>query len=65
MYYKNENYSKGKKTLPPFRIQCTNCGSHDVTVWAAEYYDLDIRCNVCHSYLDCGRYNETTWKGNS
>lgn len=61
MYHKT-NYEKEKK-IAPFLVECTNCGSHNVTVTACEYLDLEIKCNRCGSYLDCGRYNETTYKG--
>lgn len=57
MYYRNENYNKATK-LKPFTIVCNNCKSTDVTVTACEYYDLEIKCNCCGSYISVGRYNE-------
>ena len=60
MYYKGR--SKEEKEIP-FDVICTNCGSHNVTVTAFEYWDLEIKCNSCGSYLSCGRYNPETYEG--
>lgn len=61
MYYRGR--VKEEKEVP-FDIICTNCGSHNVTVTAFEYFDLGIRCNDCGSYLgDYGRYNPTAYEG--
>ena len=59
MYY--EGRSKEEREIP-FDVICTNCGSHNVTVTAFEYWDLEIKCNSCGSYLSYGRYNPTTYK---
>lgn len=61
MYHKT-NYNEKKKDVP-FLVECTNCGSHNVEVTAFEYWDLEIKCNKCGSYLSVGRYNETRYKG--
>ena len=61
MYYKTE-YNEEKREVP-FRIECTNCGSHNVDVIAYEHWDLGIKCNSCGSWVSCGKYNETTYKG--
>lgn len=59
MYHKM-NYQDRK--LVPFRVECTNCGSHDVNVTAFDYYDLQIACNCCGSYLEYNKsYNETLY----
>ena len=53
---------KEKKKIP-FDIVCTNCGSHDVTVTAIEYWGLVIKCRGCNSCLsDCGRYNPAEYE---
>lgn len=59
MYHKT-NYHRDPKPVP-FRIECTNCGSHNVNVTAFDYYDLQIACNCCGSYLTYGSYNETIY----
>lgn len=60
MYYRGK--SKEETREVPFDIICTNCGSHNVTVTAFEYFDLGIKCNNCGSYLgDYGRYNPTAY----
>lgn len=59
MYYKGR--SKEEKEIP-FDVICTNCGSHNVTVTAFEYWDLGIKCNSCGSYLSYGRYNPETYE---
>ena len=61
-------YHKGKapkKDTKPFSIECSNCGSHNVTILACEYKDLLIECNTCRSYLDTDWYNETTYIDNT
>ena len=59
MYHKGENKIK----IVPFEIRCTNCGSHNVEVFAYEYRDLGIVCMTCGSRLDdCASYNETTYR---
>lgn len=58
--YHQTDYNNDKRPVP-FRIECTNCGSHNVKVTAFEYYDLEIACNNCGSYLTYGSYNETTY----
>lgn len=61
MYHKVEYL--GKNNFVPFEIRCTNCGSHNVEVFAYEYRDLGIICMTCGSRLDdCSTYNETTYK---
>ena len=60
MYHRGENLNEINDV--PFRIECTNCGSHDVDVIAFEHWDLEIKCKRCGSYLDVGMYNETTYK---
>ena len=58
-------YIRGKikgKVLKPFEVKCTNCGSHDVNVVAAEWQDLFIVCENCNSSLQCGGYNETRYE---
>lgn len=61
MYYRGR--VEEEKEIP-FDIVCTNCGSHNVTVTAFEYFDLEIKCNNCGSYLgDYGRYNPTAYEG--
>lgn len=59
MYHKTE-YNTEKKNVP-FIIQCTNCGSHNVDVTAFDHWDLVISCCKCKSFLDVGKYNETTY----
>lgn len=54
--------SKEEKCVP-FKVVCTNCGSGNVTVIAFDHWDLDIKCNCCDSYLNCGRYNPMTYEG--
>lgn len=61
-------YSRGRSREEiekdtPFTVICNNCGSHDVTVTAFEYHDLEIKCNYCGSCLSYGRYNESTYDG--
>lgn len=60
-----EIYYKGRENSikPPFFIQCSNCGSHNVDIIAFEHWDLEIKCKKCGSYLDVGRYNETSYSG--
>ena len=60
MYYRGRSKEEVEKETP-FTVICNNCGSHDVTVTACEYHDLDIKCNRCGSYLGCGIYNEATY----
>ena len=48
------------KSKHPFAIVCRKCGSNDVTVSAFERFDLEIICNNCGTYVDCGRYNTKT-----
>lgn len=62
MYHKSE-YNEEKNNNIPFTIQCTNCGSHNVDVTAFEYWDLEIRCIKCGSWLSVGKYNETKYEG--
>ena len=62
MYHRGRSEEEVEKKTP-FTVICNNCGSHDVTVTAFEYYDLDIKCNRCGSYLGCGRYNEAAYDG--
>jgi ribosomal protein S27E len=59
MYHRGD--TKQCQTSVPFEIKCTNCGSHNVDVIAFEHWDLEIKCKVCGSYLDVGKYNETTY----
>lgn len=56
MYTKGRNVKEEKPK--PFTVICNNCGCHDVTVTAFEYFDLEIKCNNCGSCLNYGRYNE-------
>lgn len=58
--YKRNNICNNEK-FKPFYITCGNCNSHNVTVFAYDHMDLEIRCNSCGSYLDVGKYNETTY----
>lgn len=60
MYHRGEKLNEIRDV--PFRIECTNCGSHDVNVVAFDHLDLEIKCRRCNSYLDVGKYNETTYK---
>ena len=60
MYHKGK--SKEEINEVPFEVICTNCGSHNVTVTAFGYWDLEIKCNNCGSYLIYGSYNPTTYK---
>ena len=59
MYYKGKDKTEVREV--PFQVICTNCGSHNVDVTAFEHYDLEMKCNSCGSYLEYGRYNETTY----
>ena len=62
MYY--EGRTLEEINAAPFKVICNNCGSHDVTIIAYEYYDLGIKCNRCGAFLgDYGKYNETDYKG--
>lgn len=62
MYYKGKTSEEINPA--PFTVICNNCGSHDVTIVAYEYYDLGIKCNYCGAFLgDYGKYNETDYKG--
>lgn len=61
MYYRGKNKEEIKEV--PFDVICTNCGSHNVKVTAFEHWDLEIKCNVCGSYLSYGSYNPTEYKG--
>ena len=45
----------------PFTITCNNCGGHNVTVTAYEYYDLGVICHGCKTFLNCGSYNEAKY----
>ena len=58
--YHQTDYANDRKPVP-FRIECTNCGSRDVTATAFEYYDLEITCNCCGSFLTTGSYNENKY----
>jgi transcription elongation factor Elf1 len=61
MYQYRKNVNK-KENKPPFEIRCTNCGSHNVTITAFEYRDLEIRCRSCgQSADDIGVYNEMNY----
>ena len=44
MYHKVEYLSENN--FVPFEIRCTNCGSHNVEVFAYEYKDLGIICRI-------------------
>ena len=59
-------YTKGTdkyiKNPKPFTVICNHCGSHDVTVIAFEYHDLQIKCENCGSCLNYGRYNEKEYR---
>lgn len=59
MYRNGEDISKMEEI--PFVVMCTNCGSHDVDVIAFEHWDLEIKCRLCGSCLDVGKYNETRY----
>ena len=61
MYYRGKSKEEVKEV--PFKVTCTNCGSHNVDVIAFEYWDLEIKCKSCGSYLSCGKYNPTTHEG--
>ena len=56
MYYEEESKDEEVKVIP-FDVICNHCGSHNVTITAFEYWDLEIKCNSCDSCLSCGRYN--------
>ena len=62
-------YHRGNKDgikSVPFEIRCTNCGSHNVEVFAYEYNDLGITCMACGSRLEeIASYNEVAYKGES
>ena len=60
MYYRGRSNEEVEKKAP-FTVICNNCGSRDTTVTAFEYYDLEIKCNCCGSYLSHGRYNEAAY----
>lgn len=60
MYYRGKTEEEIKEI--PFDVICTNCGSHNVTVTAFEHFDLEIKCNICGSYLSYGRYNPTSYR---
>lgn len=60
MYYKGKEIENTKPS--PFTVICNNCGSHNVSITAFEYYDLGITCHNCRAHLDCGRYNETNYE---
>lgn len=45
-------------TFVPFKVECTNCGSHNVNIIAFECGDLGIKCNKCGSNLNVNSYNE-------
>ena len=61
MYYEGRKIKEEKQK--PFTIICNNCGSHDVTATAYEYYDLGIHCNNCGAHLSNGLYNEKDYRG--
>lgn len=42
----------------PFKVECSNCGSHNVEVAAFDYLDLSFHCKNCSSYINIGYYNE-------
>jgi len=59
-------YERGRKTKSkifntPFTVICNNCGSHDVTITAFEFHDLEIKCRECGAYLSYGSYNENEY----
>ena len=58
--YDKQNKKMNGKTKHPFAISCRKCGSNRITVFAAEYRDLEIKCEDCGCYVDCGIYY--TWK---
>ena len=60
MYTKGRDLNEDKST--PFTVICNDCGSHNVTVTAFEYFDLEIKCENCGAYLSYGRYNENTYR---
>ena len=60
MYTKGRDLNEDKST--PFTVICNDCGSHNVTVTAFEYYDLQIKCNNCGACLSYGSYNENTYR---
>lgn len=62
MYYRGK-HKEEVENITPFKVICNNCGGHDVTVTAFEYYDLEIKCNDCGSYLSYGIYNEREYRG--
>lgn len=46
----------------PFKVECANCGSHNVEIVAIGYGKLLIACKHCDSRFDEFRYNETEYK---
>ena len=51
-----------KEYKAPFEIRCANCGSHNVTIVAFEYKDLELKCRSCGSCVDdVGTYNEMNY----
>ena len=59
MYYKGKSKKDIKEV--PFDIICNNCGSHNVTITAFDYWELQIKCETCGSRLEYGSYNPTEY----
>ena len=43
-----------KNLKHPFEITCKNCGSHKVRISAEDWNDIEIKCETCGTYTNCG-----------
>ena len=45
------------KTKHPFVITCRNCGSNNISVYAFDYEDVEIKCHECGKSIECRCYH--------
>lgn len=41
----------------PFKITCKICGSHNIRISAEDWNDIELRCEDCGTYTNCGVYH--------
>ena len=56
----NNNNTSGK-FKHPFNIICRKCGRNNVSIYAFDYDDIEIRCLECGKTIECREYH--TMKG--
>ena len=56
-----QNKIISKNMSAPFSLKCSNCGSHDVNVFAKSNGDVELKCVCCKNVLTCKKYNEEVY----